>query len=150
LSSACSRLPPPHLIIIDRVDDQFRYRLVGTAVAEQFGHDLTGRYVGFYVSPAKYIAALRAIYQRVFTTGRPKHAAMAASDNVFMILSFSSDDPENDRRDESEGKMTAPRGWLKTAALSKHFLASQRMKLAQRAGLGPIAKVPNLGQNVSC
>jgi hypothetical protein len=60
-----------HLIIIDRVDDQFRYRLVGTAVAEQFGHDLTGRYVGFYVSPAKYIDALRAIYQRVFTTSRP-------------------------------------------------------------------------------
>lgn len=56
-----------HLIIIDRVDDQFHYRLV----AEQFGRDLTGKYVGFYVSPAKYIAALRAIYERVFTTGRP-------------------------------------------------------------------------------
>ena len=31
----------PYLVIVDKAEDRFRYRLVGTAVVEQFGHDFT-------------------------------------------------------------------------------------------------------------
>jgi hypothetical protein len=61
----------PYLIIVEKVDDQFHYRLVGTAVTREFGHDLTGSFVGSYVTPPEYAAALRAIYERVFAGARP-------------------------------------------------------------------------------
>lgn len=60
----------PYLTLIDRRDGHFRYRLVGTAVAEELGRDMTGQDVGSYVSPPEYAAALAGIYERVFSTGR--------------------------------------------------------------------------------
>jgi hypothetical protein len=48
----------PYLTIVDKVDGQFRYRLVGTAVVQQFGYDLTGTFIG--------LPMLRAIAERVF------------------------------------------------------------------------------------
>ena len=59
----------PYLMIVDKVDDQFRYRLVGTATAREIGHDPTGSIVGSYA--LECAAAARAIYERVFTTARP-------------------------------------------------------------------------------
>jgi len=59
----------PHLTLVDRVSDQYRYRLIGTAVAEELGRDLTGQAVGSYVTEPAYAAAILAIYDRVFATG---------------------------------------------------------------------------------
>jgi hypothetical protein len=61
----------PHLTIVDKVDGQYHYRLVGTAVSQELGRDLTGSFVGSYVTPPEYAAALQAIYDRVFTSARP-------------------------------------------------------------------------------
>jgi hypothetical protein len=61
----------PYLTLIDHPDGQFRYRLVGTAVSQELGRDMTGQSVGSYISPPEYAAALMAIYERVFTTARP-------------------------------------------------------------------------------
>jgi hypothetical protein len=64
----------PYLTIVDKVDGQFHYRLVGSAAARQLGRDLTGRVVGSYVSRPESVAALRAISERVFTTASPVFA----------------------------------------------------------------------------
>jgi hypothetical protein len=65
-----------YLTIIDKAGGQLRYRLFGTAVAREAGRDLTGRFVGCYVSDApESAAALRAMYERVFTTARPVFAS---------------------------------------------------------------------------
>jgi hypothetical protein len=61
----------PYLTIVDKIDGQFHYRLAGTAVSQELGRDLTGSFVGSYVTPPEYAAALRAIYERVFTGARP-------------------------------------------------------------------------------
>jgi len=59
----------PHLMLIDRAEDQYRYRLVGTAVADELGRDLTRQTVGSYVTGTEYAAAIMDIYERIFTTG---------------------------------------------------------------------------------
>jgi hypothetical protein len=61
----------PYLTIVDKVDGRFRFRLVGTAAAEQFGHDLTGKFVGSYTGTLERAAVQNAIYERLFTTARP-------------------------------------------------------------------------------
>ena len=61
----------PHLMIVDKLEDRFRYRLVGTAVVEDMGRDLTGLFVGDSVSPSEYAAAYRAGFEQVWTSGRP-------------------------------------------------------------------------------
>ncbi|MGA7323144.1 MAG: PAS domain-containing protein [Rhodomicrobium sp.] len=62
------RLLLPYLTIVDKVDDRPRYRLVGSAVAQQLGRDMTGRFVGSYVA-APSADVLRAVSERVFATG---------------------------------------------------------------------------------
>jgi hypothetical protein len=65
----------PHLIVVDKVECQFRYRLFGTNVVQLMGRDLTGAFVGSYVGCApESAAALQAIYARVFDTGHPVFA----------------------------------------------------------------------------
>ena len=64
----------PYLILIDLVDGQGRYRLIGTAAAQGLGRDLTGRLVGSYVAPAEFATAMKAAHERVFTTGGPVFA----------------------------------------------------------------------------
>ena len=61
----------PFITLIDQVDGRLRYRLVGTAAAQEIGRDLTGRFVGSYVSPPDYAQAFVGICQRVITSGRP-------------------------------------------------------------------------------
>jgi hypothetical protein len=61
----------PYLIIVDKVDGQFRYRLVGTAVAREFGRDMTGSFVGSYLTAPEAVAAVRAVYERVFAAALP-------------------------------------------------------------------------------
>jgi hypothetical protein len=66
----------PYLMIVDKVDDRFRYRLVGTAVVRDVGHDATGGLIGSYISSAAPDSAVaaQAIYERVFATARPVFA----------------------------------------------------------------------------
>jgi hypothetical protein len=64
----------PYLTIVDKVDGEFHYRLVGTAAAQQLGRDLTGSSVGSYVGPQS-AAALRAFSERVFTAAHPVFSA---------------------------------------------------------------------------
>ncbi len=61
----------PYVMIVEKADDRFRWRLVGTAVAQEAGRDLTGNIVGFYDSTPEAAAAARAIYERAFTTAHP-------------------------------------------------------------------------------
>ncbi len=67
------RLLLPYLTIVDKVDDRHRYRLVGSAVAQQLGRDMTGQIVGSYVA-APSADALRAVSERVFATGHTDFA----------------------------------------------------------------------------
>jgi len=64
----------PHIMLIDLVDGQGRYRLMGTAVAQGIGRDLTGRLVGSYVAPAEFSREMKAARERVFSTGCPVFA----------------------------------------------------------------------------
>jgi|SRR5579864_4627300 len=61
----------PHIAIIDRIEDRFRYRLVGTTISQELGKELTGQLVGSYVGPAHYAAAVIDIYEHVFATRTP-------------------------------------------------------------------------------
>jgi hypothetical protein len=62
-----------HLIVVEKVDDQLRYRLVGTAAAREVGYDATGSFVGSYLSSTapESAAAARAVFRRVFNTAHP-------------------------------------------------------------------------------
>jgi hypothetical protein len=60
----------PHIMIIDKVDGQLRWRLVGTGAVRQVGRDPTGSLVGSNSTP-ETAAAARAVYERVFTTAYP-------------------------------------------------------------------------------
>jgi hypothetical protein len=63
------------MMIVENADDQFRYRLVGTAVVQAIGHDATGSAVGSYlVEPAQAMEA-RAIFERAFTNANPIFAS---------------------------------------------------------------------------
>jgi hypothetical protein len=62
----------PYLMIVDKVDDRYRYRLVGTATAREIGHDPTGSLVGSY--SLEGAAAAQAIYERAFASGHPVFA----------------------------------------------------------------------------
>jgi hypothetical protein len=61
----------PYLTILDKVDGQFRYRLHASAVAREIGRDLTGGFVGSYVSTPESAAAMRAVCERVFARAHP-------------------------------------------------------------------------------
>jgi hypothetical protein len=62
----------PHLFLIDAVgtEPRFRYRLIGTAVVELTGRDLTGHFVDENLEPAKF-AALVEPYEAVIRQARP-------------------------------------------------------------------------------
>ncbi|MGA7324061.1 MAG: PAS domain-containing protein [Rhodomicrobium sp.] len=66
----------PYLSIVDRVDGRLRYRLAGTAIAQQVGYDPTGTFVGYYIAyDPKSSEALEAVGERVFATRRPTFLA---------------------------------------------------------------------------
>ena len=60
-----------HLMIVDKLEGQLRYRLVGTAVAAHFSRDPTGLFVGENVLPPEYAASLRNTYEQVWSGGQP-------------------------------------------------------------------------------
>jgi hypothetical protein len=80
-----------HLMIIDKIDGQFRWRLVGTAAVREIGRDPTGSIVGSYITGSGSAAAVRAIYGRVFTTAHPVFATgefkvMSGANHNFSLL----------------------------------------------------------------
>ena len=64
----------PYLGLVNKVDGQFRWRLVGTAVTQEFGHDPTGSILGSYASTPESAAASGVVHERVFTTACPVFA----------------------------------------------------------------------------
>lgn len=66
-------IPPllPHILLVE-ADEQkrFRYRLVGTAIVETYGEELTGRFVDELFTPPRRAVALRH-YNIAFETTRP-------------------------------------------------------------------------------
>jgi hypothetical protein len=65
----------PHLMIIERAGDQFRYRQVGSAIVKAVGYDATGVTVGSYIAAPETAAEVRTIFARVFTAAGPVFAA---------------------------------------------------------------------------
>jgi hypothetical protein len=61
----------PYVMIIEKKGDQFRYRLVGSAIARSMGYDATGTMVGSYVAAPDVAEEARAIFGRVFTNACP-------------------------------------------------------------------------------
>jgi hypothetical protein len=61
----------PHVMIVEKTGDQFRYRLVGTSVVRAVGYDATGKFVGSYLADPKSAEEARAIWERVFTAAYP-------------------------------------------------------------------------------
>jgi hypothetical protein len=61
----------PHVMIVEKADDQFRYRLVGSAIVQGIGYDATGVTVGSYLITPEAAAEVRAIFQRVYTDACP-------------------------------------------------------------------------------
>ena len=58
----------PYLGIIEKTDGEFRYRLIGSALVEDLGRDVTGKPVGCYIQARQ---ALRGTVELVYTAARP-------------------------------------------------------------------------------
>ena len=70
----------PFVLLVEKAaGDRLRYRLVGTAVVNEVGRDLTGDFVGSYVSGAKSAARMKAIYERALTRLHPVFATLSGS-----------------------------------------------------------------------
>lgn len=65
----------PHLMLTDVVDDgrRFRYRLVGTAVADSFGKNMTGQYVDELMTGA-YREFIEGLYRDIIEKKRPVYS----------------------------------------------------------------------------
>jgi hypothetical protein len=61
----------PFLVLVERTDDDLRYRLVGSAIARAAGYDPTGNAVGSYIPVPEIAAGVRAVFGRVFTAAGP-------------------------------------------------------------------------------
>jgi len=62
----------PYVGMVEKVDDEFRYRLAGTALVQQFGRDFTGKTLGSDLSDKpEAVQAMRALAQHIFGNGRP-------------------------------------------------------------------------------
>ena len=56
-------------MLVESIEAQYRYRLIGSALTQQLGRDVTGAVVGSQFSNAsEAIASKRAVYDRVFAT----------------------------------------------------------------------------------
>ena len=118
----------PYLTIVEEVDGQFRYRLVGTAVSAERGMDLTGQPVGSNVNPPEYAAALVAGYRHIFAAGRPRVATAVyqtpsgvAHNTSRLLLPLAEDDRRVNmviftRITRLNRQIMTETGWLKRAA----------------------------------
>jgi len=90
----------PYLVIVEKID-HIRYRLAGTAVVREVGHELTGSFAGSVLSTIGSAAAEHPVYERAFTTGRPAFATgvfkieSGSAHNVSLLVLPLSDDGTN-------------------------------------------------------
>jgi len=61
----------PYLMIVEKDAYQFRYRLVGSAIVREIGHDATGSIAGSYFADPGSAAETRAIFECVFRAAHP-------------------------------------------------------------------------------
>jgi hypothetical protein len=61
----------PYLMITEMAGDQFRYRLVGSAVVRAVGYDATGATAGSYIAAPEVAEKTRAMFRHVFTSACP-------------------------------------------------------------------------------
>jgi hypothetical protein len=63
----------PFLCIVDKAAGEFRYRLMGTGMAQDLGRDLTGRRYIAYAgnNTLEVVAAMQALGERVFANAQP-------------------------------------------------------------------------------
>lgn len=61
----------PYLAIVENDGDGYRWRLMGTAIANDFGRDLTGQPFGGYVAPTPFVQIMTSTFDRVLGTGTP-------------------------------------------------------------------------------
>jgi hypothetical protein len=139
----------PHLMIVDKVDGQVRWRLVGTTAVREIGRDPTGSIVG------ESSAASRAIYERVFTTAHPIFATCEFKAKSGGIINMSlltlplSDDGANVNMAIStlvscfnlEG--SASTGWLDSTA-STDWLKGQPVKLGDVVDVAGLEELEKL------
>jgi hypothetical protein len=129
----------PYISIVHKIDGEFRFRLVGSAVARQFGRDLTGDVVGSHVSNAlESIAALKAIGERVFATAHPVFATglhetkLRAFHSVSTLLLPLSDDA----RHVNMIIFTRVACFTADAKASRDWLAGAPFKLGEAVDVG--------------
>jgi hypothetical protein len=128
LEAADIPLLVPYLTIVYKDNGRLRYRLVGTAVAQQLGRDMTGKLVGSFVA-ADSAQAVRAVSERVFAAAHPLFAAgefktkSGAIHNISQLLLPLSDDGRevnmtvSTRIARYKGDVRATSDWLKDVPL---------------------------------
>ncbi len=76
----------PHLQLVEHVEGRgFRYRLCGSAIAQGYGFDATGKFTHEILSPARHAIASRH-YALVFDTARPLYARNRYVQDSFLIV----------------------------------------------------------------
>ena len=61
----------PFIALIERRPDGYRWRLIGTAIAEHFGRDLTGEAYGAHFLPRAFVDETIATFDAAFENGVP-------------------------------------------------------------------------------
>jgi hypothetical protein len=61
----------PYVILVERVGEHLRYRLMGSAIVQAVGYGVTGGIVGSFAAAAEIGAEVRGIFECVFTSGSP-------------------------------------------------------------------------------
>ena len=79
----------PHLQLVDRIAGKgFRYRLTGSAIAQGYGFDGTGKFTQEILTPARHKIA-SGHYSLVFDTGRPLFARNGYVKGGFLLVMIS-------------------------------------------------------------
>jgi hypothetical protein len=61
----------PHIALIEADRGAYRWRLMGTHIADDLGCDLTGQQYGENVRPQRFVSAMTATFDRVLDQGQP-------------------------------------------------------------------------------
>ena len=61
----------PNLALVEPEQDSYRWRLMGTAIATDFGRDLTGRMFGEYVAPTGFVTNMTDGFDRALALTTP-------------------------------------------------------------------------------
>jgi hypothetical protein len=124
----------PYIAIVQKVEGEFCFRLAGSAIARQFGQELTGDVVGSHVSNREEtIAALGAVCERVsakahpvFSTGQHETERGVLHNVSFLLLPLS-----DDRRQVNRIIFTRIACFAGNAHPSREWLAGAIFKLRE-------------------